>query len=357
MGNQNEENQKTEESVNLEDIQLEKVNEVDEVHEEKIKKEKKKINIKKIVTYSIVSILCLGAGYSYGKTVGRDLPATYKNYGNKVVASIGENEIKEKELQYRMDPIFYSQGKNKMDEEMINMYEISMIEYITTTEILYLEGKEAGISATQEEIDGEYNSFVSTIPESFQMTEEDYFEKFNVTEEKIKNDLEKEIIAAKFIVEKATVGDDEAKTYFESNKEEFKKVSASHILIKHTTDEEKETNKAKIQDILDKVNTGEDFKELAKEYSEDISASQGGDLGTFGKGEMIEPFEKVAFSLKVGEVSEIVETDFGYHIIQKTGESYSEFETIKDDLKENISYNKQELLVTDLMEKYNVDIK
>jgi parvulin-like peptidyl-prolyl isomerase len=74
--------------------------------------------------------------------------------------------------------------------------------------------------------------------------------------------------------------------------------------------------KAKAEDVLGQVKAGGDFAELAKKYSEDSSASNGGDLGFFGKGQMVKEFEDVAYGLQPGQTSELVKTKFGYHIIR-----------------------------------------
>lgn len=87
------------------------------------------------------------------------------------------------------------------------------------------------------------------------------------------------------------------------------KVRASHILVK-TEDEAK--------DLLNKLNEGADFSELAQEYSLCPSKRDGGDLRFFGRGMMVKPFEDAAFSLEVGQVSEPVETQFGWHLIKLT---------------------------------------
>lgn len=76
--------------------------------------------------------------------------------------------------------------------------------------------------------------------------------------------------------------------------------------------------KAKAEEVLAKVKAGEDFATLAKQYSQDTTASNGGDLGFFAKGKMVPEFEAAAFALKVGEVSGIVKTVYGYHIIKVT---------------------------------------
>ena len=116
--------------------------------------------------------------------------------------------------------------------------------------------------------------------------------------------------------------------------------------------------KKKAQDILKQAKEGVDFAQLAKEYSEDSSSENGGDLDFFGKGQMVEPFENAAFSLKNGEIySDVVETDYGYHIIKKTDEKYEDFETIKEELVYTLGYEKQSNILDNLMEKYNVEVK
>ena len=86
-------------------------------------------------------------------------------------------------------------------------------------------------------------------------------------------------------------------------------INASHILV------EKEHQ---VQDLLTKIKEGKTFESLAKEFSKCPSGKNGGSLGTFGKGQMVKPFEEVAFALKVGEISGPVQTQFGYHLIKRT---------------------------------------
>jgi len=123
------------------------------------------------------------------------------------------------------------------------------------------------------------------------------------------------------IAPNTTVTDKESKTFYEENPDLFKQdeqVKASHILIKlDTAADEAQKTKAKneIADLQKQLNAGGDFAQMAKEHSQGPSAVNGGDLGFFGRGQMVKPFENVAFGLKVGEVSEIVETRFGYHLI------------------------------------------
>ena len=86
------------------------------------------------------------------------------------------------------------------------------------------------------------------------------------------------------------------------------KVHCAHILVK---------NEALINDIRDRINGGESFAKMAEEYSIDGSRKRGGDLGWFGRGVMVKEFERAAFDLKKGEVSGVVKTQFGYHLIKR----------------------------------------
>jgi parvulin-like peptidyl-prolyl isomerase len=103
-------------------------------------------------------------------------------------------------------------------------------------------------------------------------------------------------------------------------------IRASHILISYAGAPRTEAVRTKEEaanladEILEKLRAGEDFEDLARRYSDCPTArsEKCGDLGFFAKGKMVKPFEDAAFALKVGEVSDVVETDFGYHIIKRT---------------------------------------
>jgi len=99
----------------------------------------------------------------------------------------------------------------------------------------------------------------------------------------------------------------------------------------------------KIEKIQQKLRQGEDFAALAKEFSQCPSGSKGGDLGYFAQGQMAKPFEDAAFALMPGEISDVVETTFGYHLIKvndKTPETVLAFDDIKDGLKRYLTQQK-----------------
>jgi peptidyl-prolyl cis-trans isomerase C len=120
----------------------------------------------------------------------------------------------------------------------------------------------------------------------------------------------------------ATVSPEEAHAYYDSHPDEFmtpEKIHARHILVKvdpAATPEQKDEARKKAEGLLEKVRGGADFATVAMESSDCPSAPQGGDLGEFGHGDMVKPFEDAAFALKPGETSGLVETQFGYHIIR-----------------------------------------
>lgn len=141
------------------------------------------------------------------------------------------------------------------------------------------------------------------------------------------------------------IKDEDIKKYYDEKA--IGDIKASHILIQSeatddmTDDEKKKAEDAalkKAKDIIKKLDKGEKFEDLAKEYSSDGSASDGGDLGYFNRGEMVTEFEEAAVELKVGKYTkEPVKTQFGYHIILKTDQKDKpKMEEIKEDIKETL---------------------
>ena len=140
---------------------------------------------------------------------------------------------------------------------------------------------------------------------------------------------------------KDNLSDKEIKDYYENEFSE--QISASHILISVSDDVSEEDALNKAKDLIKQLNDGADFAELAKANSDDPgSKEKGGDLGYFGKGQMVSEFEDAAYALKVNEYTkEPVKTSYGYHIILKTGEKEkASLEDSKETIKENL-YNKK----------------
>ncbi|UCG12634.1 MAG: peptidyl-prolyl cis-trans isomerase, partial [Deltaproteobacteria bacterium] len=195
----------------------------------------------------------------------------------------------------------------------------------------------------------------------------------NLTEEEVKSRLARDIATKQFIDEQfakhVEVSDKEIKDYYESNPDAFKapeQVRASHILIKvepQADEAKKAESRKKLEMIQQRVKKGEDFAALAREFSEGPSSTKGGDLGYFRRGQMVKPFEDAAFGLKPGEVSDIVETRFGYHLIKvvdKKPETTIGYEEVKERieafLKQRKTQNQINLYVENLKKDAKVEI-
>ena len=161
-----------------------------------------------------------------------------------------------------------------------------------------------------------------------------------------------------------TVTDDELRQYYEQHRSEYtvpERVKAQHILFKtqEKTPEEIEKIKDKARQVLERAKKGEDFGSLAKQFSEDSTAEAGGDLGDFGRGQMVPEFERVAFSLGVGAISDLVQTQFGIHIIKVTGKQQARerpFEELKEAIRPIVETRKAEQKGSDLAQQIAVEL-
>jgi peptidyl-prolyl cis-trans isomerase C len=241
-------------------------------------------------------------------------------------------------------------GKPLIDSQLSKLKK-EVLEQLIDRQLLYQESQRKGIRVTQAEVDEKLEAMKKNF--STEADFESVLKKANLSEVELKSQIERglaidEFITGKF-VEKVTLSEDEVKAYYESNPKSFKQqeqVRASHILIKASPQEDRSTRtsaRMKIEKIQQKLRNGEDFAALAKEFSQCPSGSKGGDLGYFTQGQMAKPFEDAAFALMPGEISDVVETTFGYHLIKvndKTPETVMAFDDIKDGLKRYLTQQK-----------------
>jgi len=173
-------------------------------------------------------------------------------------------------------------------------------------------------------------------------------------EEQFINTVEYSLLQQKAATANIEVTDEEIQQHYDRMKNT---IEASHILVK---------DQQKAQEILKELDNGANFGDLAKEYSQDPSGKNGGQLGTFGPGQMVQPFEDAAYSLEVGEVSKPVSSQFGIHIIKVTdkieNEDVEPLEEIKGDITrqlktKKIDQNSASAGIDQLIEDANVDVK
>lgn len=208
--------------------------------------------------------------------------------------------------------------------------------------------EEEQIVVTDEDLAEAKEKFLKSLPEG--MTLENVLQMSNWSAEEFERNLRTDLAINKLLekhvenVEAPT--DKELQEYYDENPDRFEQpesVHARHILIataQTDTEEAKAAKKAKAEEVREKLLAGGDFAKLAEEYSDCPSKNRGGDLGTFYRGQMVQPFEEAAFSQATNEIGPIVETPFGFHIIQVL-EHDQAHKVQLDEVKERLSQGLQ----------------
>jgi len=228
--------------------------------------------------------------------------------------------------------------------------EADIIDSLIIIKLLEKYAEENNITVTDEEVNEQLKLLMDTY--SSEKDFEKYLKEKGIDKRFLEGVLRSQLLSSK-IYSKVTadviVTEEEVKQYYEDNKNTFflvpVSVKASHILTmfpwvednSEETEEGREEALEKIKMVEDKLKDGGDFEDLARQYSDDgTSGENGGDLGYISKGQMVEEFEEALFSLDVGEVSEIVETEYGFHIIKAT-DRQEEYIQKFDEVEESIN--------------------
>lgn len=250
--------------------------------------------------------------------------AVYLTQRSETVATVDKEKITQEQL----------------NEELNKQYGASVLNMMISNKVVDLEADKAKVKVTDKEIQAELDKMVEQYggQETFNML----LAQNGVTEDVFKEQIEQNLKVTKILEPSIEITDDEIKTYFEDNKASLdtpEQVEASHILV-----EDEDTAK----EVKKKLDEGGDFAKLAEEYSTDTQTKDnGGELGYFSSGQMVEAFDKAAFSMKVDEISDPVKTDYGYHIIKVTGKKEAKEATLEDS-KAKI---KEDLLATKVQEQ------
>lgn len=311
-----------------------------------------------IIAVSLIVVLAGAGAASYFLFV-KDKGIAVEVNGVKITETELQKEISKTKSQYE------AQGTTIQPEQMASI-RASVLDNLIIREIL--KQKSESYAVNDKEVDNQIasvrNRYDSEDAYKKALSEQGYdadsFRTAVIEDIKIR-----ELIKEK-VPQTATVGDEEIQKFYDDNPSYFtqpEKIQASHILVKvdkSATDEEKAKARKKIERIAEDLKNGADFAEEAKKESEGPSAPKGGDLGEFSKGQMVAPFEEAAFALKVGEVSGIVETQFGYHIIKvfkKTPESHVALEDVKASIQSYLLQNKNQSLLNDYLDSLKSNAK
>jgi len=256
----------------------------------------------------------------------------------KVVATVNGKPVYAIELQRAKKVIMAGQPDLQVPPDHQKEFELQALEQLTSAELLYQAGQKLEIKDLDKQVDAK----VSQGKAKFANTQD--FEKavqaLDMTESDLRDYTRRDITISNFIQQsiaaKVSVSDEDSKKFYDQNQDKFSQsesVRASHILIgvdSNATAEDKKKAKEKAEKLRKDIAAGADFAALAKSDSTCPSSQQGGDLGYFVKGQMVPPFEQAAFAMKPGDVSDVVETQFGYHIIKLTDKKKAETVAFKD---------------------------
>ncbi len=288
-------------------------------------KTRKKNYLNKIVILAIVSLLLLSLG-GCGKTT------------SDVIAKVNDEVITKDDL----FNILVTQGGEEILDTMIN-------EIIINSEI-----KKLGLDVTEDDVQEELNKMIDAYGGEASFME--LMSYYNYKVEDIKKNIDMNLKIKRLLSPRLEISDSQVEEYFEDHKDEFgtmEEVLASHILV----EEEDLAN-----EIYEKLIGGQDFEELAMEYSIDGSAANGGDLGYFARGDMVQSFEDKAFSLAIDEIGKPVQSQFGYHIIKVYDKIEAEdaklddhVETIKDRILEENMADLYDSWYEEIIDNYKIE--
>jgi peptidyl-prolyl cis-trans isomerase C len=246
-----------------------------------------------------------------------------------------------------------------------------VLDNLIERELLLQQAKSLKMAVTPQQVDAQVQQLMQRFPsqEAFEqaLTAQDF------TLDGVKKDVERQLLrqqlVKKEILDKVNVNARDVQHFYDKNQAKYvevEEVRARHILFRvpqEVSPEDDAILKGKADDALKRANKGEDFAALATELSDDGSKEAGGDLGFFPRGRMVAAFEEAAFALQPGQTSEVVRTQFGYHIIKveerKAGRSllFDEAKAqVKEDLTREQTYERYQQYVAGLRDKATVEV-
>lgn len=183
-----------------------------------------------------------------------------------------------------------------------------------------------------------------------QVTDEDARRFYDDNKKKFEQPVQRKVrfitLTPQLFASAVSASDREIERYYQQNSSRYEtgdQVAASHILFKTGPDIDEEVVRKKAEAVLAQARAGADFAELARQYSEDTSAENGGDLGLFGRGQMVPEFEAAAFALQEGQVSDLVRSTYGFHIIKLNGRQAAfirQLDSVRDEIRNTLTQEK-----------------
>jgi peptidyl-prolyl cis-trans isomerase C len=288
-------------------------------------------------------------------------------------SSGGSITITQEQLNDELDRLvaqYQSQGQ-PISAEQLDQMRGSLLNQMIERELLVAAAEADGQELSDEELDAEIDSVRAQFgsEEAFQ----EVIAQYGYTEERLRDEIGDAMLIQKYIdnviLASIEVSDDEMLAFYNDNPSYFETpetVTASHILVQLEEGADAAQRTAaeeKINEVARLLAEGADFAEVAREYSEGPSAPSGGDLGEFTRGQMVPPFEAAVFALEVGEISGVVETQFGLHLIylrDRTEAGLIDFETASESIRNYLVEQKEGEAIAEeierLRENYTLDV-
>lgn len=254
--------------------------------------------------------------------------------GSPILTETYENTLALMKMNYEMEmgAGFFDETDNDEGMTLLDTIKEQVLERLIFTEIILQDAAANNIELDEDQFSETMAMFMGYIEDDEELT--NFMAQNNISDEYFRSEMRKELIMMEFqehFLENTVIPDEDARAYYDANAEmfAFDQVAASHILV----DSEEQAAELKAQ-----LDGGADFEELAIAYSTCPSSAQGGDLGYFGRGQMVSAFENAAFSMEVGTISDPVQTEFGWHLIMVTDriDEVDDFEDAKDYILEQL---------------------
>lgn len=255
-----------------------------------------------------------------------ELPNVNELDENSIIASVNGLPVSDIEVEREMDDLF-QQFKDRAFPEKTEEFNAKLwrqaLENVINRRLFSYEADQEHILPDQNIVEDR----ISQIGHRFSSREKfrERLSHLGISEEKLREEIEHDL-KIKALLEHHVdfvneVSPDEIEEFYLANSENFQipeQIQVRHILIAVSPDDspaKREEKRGKILELRDQIQNGADFAQLAREHSDCNSKSNGGDLGYFKRGTMVKPFEDAAFDLKVGELSDVIETEYGFHLI------------------------------------------
>jgi peptidyl-prolyl cis-trans isomerase C len=240
-----------------------------------------------------------------------------------------------------------------------------VLDQLVTYTVLSQETRTRQVQVTDTEVEGNVKQMRAQFPNEAEFNKA--LAARGLTIEKLRSDARVDLSINKMMeAEVATQplpSDAQVREFYDKNPDKFETVRASHILFKFdekADDASKKKLLAEAQAVLKQAKGGSDFAELARKHSKDGSAAQGGDLDFFPRGKMVPAFDQAAFALLPGQISDIVTTQFGYHIIKQTDRRPVPFEQVSDRIKQFLAEQQKQqraqAFVESLKQKAKIEV-